>query len=264
MKGRARIVVTRDDRGRSVITRCEGTPPLTPRVTGDAAVHLVATAGGPLPGDTAHLEISVAAGALLVIRASAATVALPGPTLDAPASRWEISATVEPGATLVMLGEPLVAASGCRHETSATVSLHGDARLVWRDLLVPGRHGERAGDARVTLRVTRDSQPLLAQRLAVGDASSGWDGPAVLGDARCVGSLLLAGPAHWQPEVAELAGSGAVLVPLAAAGAALGTAIGAAPDVRRQLDVWLPPLLEAAALSDGDAASARLRSPRHW
>lgn len=226
--------------GVSRVTVCQGEPPLTPRRTGPAQVHLAATAGGPLPGDEAVLELEVGPGATLVVRAVAATVALPGPEPQASPSRWTICARVADGGSLVLLGEPLVAATGCRHETTAEVSLGAGARLVWRDLLVPGRSGEESGDAVVGLRVEREGRPLLAQQLAVGPGVAGWHGPAVLGGARCVGSLLLAGPPSWRPAATVRVGPLAALLPLAEDGAALGTALGSAPEVCQQLDAWLP------------------------
>jgi len=249
MRGRAEIVACRGADGRTVLARCAGTPPLTPRATGPgrtATVHLTATAGGPLPGDEADLDVTVGAGAWLTLRSVAATVALPGPDPGAPASRWRVRATVAPGGTLVVLGEPLIAAAGCRHVATAVVALSGDARLVWRELLVPGRSGERCGAARQELRVTRDRRPILSQALAVGPGSPGWESPAVLGGARCAGTLLLAGPAAWRPDAVVRRGAGAALMPLAIAGAALGSALGDPPDVRAALDSWLPPLDEPA------------------
>lgn len=244
MRGRAHVVAERDGRGRTRLLTCGGTPPVTPRATGPHTVHLVSTAGGPLPGDRAEVRIEVGPGAYLEVRSSAATVALASPLAGVPASRWRVRADVAAGGTLVMLGEPLVAARGCDHLLDTVITLHGDARLIWRDLLVPGRTGEPPGDVSVALRVTRDDHPVLAQTLAIGPRAPGWDRVAVLGSARCLGSLLLAGPEHWRPERTRWAGEQAAFMPLAARGAALGTALGEAPDVRAHLSAWLPAAID--------------------
>jgi urease accessory protein len=75
------------------------------------------------------------------------------------------------------------------------VDLEAGARLLWREELVCGRHGEQPGDLRLAIAVRLDGSPLLRQELAVGPSAPGWSGPAVLGGARTAGSLLLVDPA---------------------------------------------------------------------
>jgi urease accessory protein len=142
----------------------------------------------------------------------AATVALPGRTADW--STLTVTVRLGPGTTLRWLPEPLIAAAGCRHISRAEIDLAPDARLLWRDELICGRHGEPPGDLRQELRVRHAGRPLLAHDLAVGPAAGGWAGPAVLGGARAAGSQLTVNLPH--PENAmPLAGPGALLVTLA-------------------------------------------------
>lgn len=223
--------------GRSRLVRLSGQPPLVPRATGRHAVHLVGAAGGPFPGDRTRLELDVAAAAVLVVCSAAATVALPGADPALPSSRHEIRARVGAAGLLVVLGQPLVAGRGSRHAVHAEVELAAGARLVWRDLLVPGRSGEPGGEVTTRLRVTRLGAPLLDTSLTVDPDDA--PGP------RCVGTLAAFGVLL---EATRRYGRDAAIMPLAAPGGALGTAVGAAHEVERMLtrmaeDVLAPDLL---------------------
>lgn len=239
MRASARVVAVADG-GRTRLAVLRGEPPLLPRPTlaapdGSAVVHLVGGAAGPLGGDRLRLSVVVASGASLRLGTVAATVALPG--RDGAWSRLEVDVEVAPGGALTWLPEPLVAAGGCAHETSASVALHGDARLVWLDELVCGRHGEDGGDARVRTEVRLDGRPLYRNELAVGPGAAGWSGPAVLGaGGRAAGSLLVVDPAlaGCRPSARPL-GPTAAVMPLAGP-AVLACATGAGlPEVRAQL-----------------------------
>ena len=254
MRAHAEIVAVLRRDGSTALARLRGAAPLLPRPTGEGRVHLVGGAAGPLPGDELSLEVVVGPGATLVVGATGATVAHPGPDPEAPASTLAVRIDVAAGASLVWLGEPLIAAAGCRHTTVTEVTLAADARLLLRELLVPGRTAEAPGDAASELWVHRAGLPVLAQRVAVGPASPGWAGAAVLAGARCAGSLVVVGPEVPDRTVVlsepPLDGPGArcALVPLAAGGAALATALGPAPLVGRLLD-------RAAALARGRAGT---------
>ncbi len=182
-------------------------------------VHLVGAAAGPLAGDRLRLDITVGAGVRLVLRSTAATVALPGH--GGEPSLFDVHADVGPGGVLEYLPEPTVAARGCRHRMRATIRLAADAHLLWREEIVLGRFGEPSGSVLSALRVDvrgdaeddvksnansdvkdirdgigtdRTVRPLLRQTLHLDPSTPGIDGPAILGDARTVGSLLIAGP----------------------------------------------------------------------
>lgn len=224
MKALAQVGAALGADGRSRLTRLSGMPPLVPRATGRSGVHLVGAAGGPFPGDLTRLELDVAAGAVLTVGSVASTVALPGPDHSLAPSRHELRARVGPGGLLVVRGQPLVAARGSRHAVHAEVELADGARLVWRDLLVPGRSGEVGGSVTTRLRITRDGAPLLDTALTVGPS-------APLG-SRCVGSLAVVGVRL--PATVRY-GPDAVLMPLADPDTVLGSALGAAHEVERAL-----------------------------
>jgi urease accessory protein len=224
MRATARLVATVDAAGRTVLSTVRAQAPLLPRRTGTApdgapVVHLVGGAAGPLGGDRLTLDVEVGPGAALEVRAVAATVALPG----SGRSVSTVTARVAAGGVLRWLPEPLIAAGGCDHVASSTVDVAAGGRLLWREVLVCGRHGEEPGDARLAMTVRHDDRPLLVHELAVGPAAAGWAGAAVLGGARVVGSMLAVGsmPAvgdaeHGVTAVLRLAGPGVLMLALGA------------------------------------------------
>ncbi|GAA1647016.1 urease accessory protein UreD [Catellatospora bangladeshensis] len=215
MRALARIVAEADGRGGTRLARLRGEPPLqlrhTPDGSGAATVHLIGSAAGPLGGDDLRIEIEVGAGAVLCVRTVAASIALPG--RDGSRSRVSVTAAVAGGGELRWLPEQLVAAAGCHHLALSTVELAEGARLLWREELICGRHGEQPGDAVISTSVNYGGAPLLRQSLTVGPATPGWDGPAVLGGSRATGSLLHVDPAA-APGGPEVLGPTAVRLPL--------------------------------------------------
>jgi urease accessory protein len=221
-------------------------------------VHLVNAAAGPLAGDRLRLDISVGGGVRLVVRSAAATVALPG---HGPGpSSMEIRAEVAAGGALDYLPEPTVAAGGCRHRTSAEISLGEGARLRFREEVVLGRFGEAAGSVHASLRADVQradvqgaevlgadvlgapavrgkptSWPLLRQELALDPDTPGLAGPAVLGGARAVGSLLIAGPGAAGLGAAATVAEGVAVLPLAGPGVLVTALADDAVTLRRRL-----------------------------
>jgi urease accessory protein len=207
MEAAARIVASAGDR----LEVLYGEPPLLPRRTGPNEVHFVGGAAGPLGGDRLRIDVCVRAGASLVVRSVAATIAYP--SRDGAPSQLDVHATVGAGGRLEWRPEPLIAVRRCNHRTTSTVDLAADASLVWRDELVCGRHGEGPGDVCVLTSVHVEKRPLYAHELAVGPAAVGWSGAAVLGGARVHASTLYVGVAvPAGPGTAmELAGGGTVI-----------------------------------------------------
>jgi urease accessory protein len=201
-----------------------------------ATVTVVAGSAGPLGGDRLRLEVEVGPGSMLVLSEVAATLLLPGP--NGEESLMEIDIRVDTNGTLVWLPEPVIAVRGCRHRTEIRVSLASGGRLFLREEVMLGRYGEQPGMLRQHLRVQIDGRPLLDQELAVGFEASGWDGPAVTGNHRALGMILVVDPETCQRIPATLEGDAAIL-PLA--GPAVLVSV-LAPDtlaLRRQLDAGL-------------------------
>ncbi|GAA1783465.1 urease accessory protein UreD [Actinomadura chokoriensis] len=197
--GRTRISALRSEAPlmlRSTLAaRIAGHPPWTSRLAGAAHVHLTAGAAGPIGGDHLALRVDVGAGSALVLRDVSSTLLLPGPANER--SRTRIDVQVAADATFVWLPEPVIAARGCDHRTDVRVGLERGARLLLREELLLGRHGEEPGTVRQDIRVRLDGRALHHQQLAIAPQTAGWDGPAVTGGHRAIGSLLVVDPA-WR------------------------------------------------------------------
>ena len=187
----AEIVAEPGPGGSTRLPMLRSQAPLVLRRTPEA-VYVVGAAAGPLGGDQLSLRITVRAGAFLCLRTVAASVALPG--LDEAESVLAVTATVEPGGTLEYLPEPVVVAEGARHATDIRVTLAQSARLILREELILGRHGERGGAYRGSLRADYAGRPLLRQSLEVSGTDAATCGPAILSGHRACGTLLRVGP----------------------------------------------------------------------
>ncbi len=220
MRACAHLVVARapaNSAARTRITRLRSDPPLVLRPTNPAGpeplrrwdlrglvpawVSLVGGAAGPVGGDDLRLSIEVEPGAALVLRSVAATLALPGP--HGQPSRSEVTVRVAEGGVFVWLPGPLIAAQACHHHAITQVKLEPGARLLLREELLLGRHGEQPGAVRQRLRVCLGSCPLHDQELAVGPGAAGWNSSAVTGGHRALGSLLVVDP-DWPDHPAGL------------------------------------------------------------
>jgi urease accessory protein len=237
-------------------TRCttlRSAPPLTLRATDAGVVHVVGSAAGPVGGDDLHLAVTVGGGAALTIRSVAASIVLPGPA-DAPSS-LAVEADLGSGASLRWLPQPTVAVVGCDHRAASTIRLAVDARLVWREVVVLGRHGEAPGSVVQRLRVDVAGRPLVRNDLAVGPRWPGSLGPGGVGGARAVGTALVVGHDLDAPAVDEsvaaavAAGSDGVRAAVLRLDdrAALVTVVAAgARGAIAAVDAALAPLLEPA------------------
>lgn len=235
----ARAVVEAGPGGRPRYSTLRSAPPLVLRPT-PWGLHLVSGAAWPLGGDHVRLELVVGAGARLVVRSVGATLARPGAM--AAGSSLTIAAEVAAGARLEWWPEPTLAAAGSRHRVTTVLSLEPGCSVVWMEELVLGRHHEACGSWSSTLQADLGHRPLLRHRLDFGPGTPGWTTPAVVGQARAVGSALVVDPAwstcparNW-PAI-ECGASGRV-VAMALAGPAVGVSALAPTglDLRRLLD----------------------------
>jgi urease accessory protein len=226
MRAVARVVAQADDAGVTRLTGLRSEPPLllrhTPATAGPATVHLLGGAAGPLGGDDLRLEIVVGEGAALRIAGIAASVALPA--RSGAVSRMTVTAQVATGGELHWLPEQLIAARDCHHLSLSNVELAEDARLLWREELICGRHGEPPGDMTISTSVTYAGKPLLRQALQVGPAAPHWAGPGVLGGAKTTGCLLGVNTGSWPASTPANQAENAVRMPLGTGPAWLVTA----------------------------------------
>jgi urease accessory protein len=159
------------------------------RPTGDARIHLVHGAGGPLGGDVLALEVRVETGGSLAVRSAGATIVQPGRG-PAPA-QWDFHVVVGSGASLDWAPEPTVVIDRAHYQTSLRVELAAGARAVLREVVVLGRHGGVGGRYRGRLDVTVDGTPLLAHTTLLDGADSALCGPGGTAGGRAIGTLIL-------------------------------------------------------------------------
>ena len=257
---------------RTRITRLRSDPPLVLRPTNPAGpeplqrwnlrgtpiarVSLAAGAAGPAGGDDLHLSIDVGPGAALVLRTVAATLVLPGP--HGQPSRSEIAVRVAANGVFVWLPGPVIAAQGCNHHVVTQVTLEAGARLLLREELLLGRHAEQPGAIRQRLRVCLDDRPLHDQELAVGPGAGGWDGPALTGGRRALGSLLVVDTGQDADPVnlpALAAGADTALLPLSGPAVLITALANDGLALRDRLD---------AGLAEVEASLPPTCSPSGW
>lgn len=252
MNGGVKIRTQAGEGGRTRIVELTASAPLAAKVTGDHEVHLVGTAAAPLDGDVVTIDLEVGDHTQLTVGTVAATMAWPARG-DLNPSVMIIRATVGEGAVLRWLPEQLVPVRGCRHVLRCDVQLAPTASVLWREEVILGRTGEPPGALDAELRVVRAGVPLLHQQLQLdGRDPSVHGAPSLLGGARAVGSLLVAGPdvpEHLVREADDVL-RGAVLELEAGGRLATATATSAAR-LRTWLDARLtglaPPQARAAA-----------------
>lgn len=233
--GRSRIRTLRSD-GPLVLRRSnpKGSEPLTARRPDVARVSLAAGTAGPLGGDDYALEVHVGAGSTLVLQEVSAMLVLPG--REGAQSRMSITVRVDADATFAWWAEPIIAAHRCNHRHEVRVALAPTARMVLREEMLLGRHGESPGDFTSRLRITRDGAALYDQQLAFGPSADGWTGAAVLDRGRAVGSIIAVDPG-WSkaPPQADPYHATAALTPLAGPGVAIGAVASDSLELRRLL-----------------------------
>lgn len=229
MRARARLVVERDDTGRSTVRELRSACPLTlvpspPGLHEDpetTLVHLVGSAAAPLGGDDLELDVHVGPGARLCLTGIGATLALPGQ--HPGPSRMSVTLHVADAARLEYRTEPTIIAADADHHSELRVDLAADAGLRCREVLVLGRTGEHPGRLHSHTRVHRAGTTLLHQQLDVGDEDLDHTAAHLAGHRVIATELLVWGEDVRQP----VGGEWWSLVPLAHGGS-LATAL--APD----------------------------------
>ncbi|PWJ04056.1 urease accessory protein [Streptomyces sp. NWU49] len=257
---RTRISVLRSDWPLMLRTTSPlGATPVTAwagRTSGPACVHVAAGAAGPLGGDRPALDVHVGPSRALLLGEVAPTLLLPGTYGEE--SRLDIRIRVGTGAALAWLPELVIAGRGCRHVTDIRIVLEAGARLVLREEVLFGRHGEAPGAYRRRVRVETEHGPVYDQELGVGPAAIGWNGPAVTAGRRTAGTLIAVDPdlaSDGTPPAALCAHDTAVMA-LPGGGVLVSTLASETTALRRQLDHTMAHLLTRTA-EQGPAAPHR-------
>ncbi|MCW2924743.1 MAG: urease accessory protein UreH [Thermoleophilia bacterium] len=168
--------------------------PARTREDGGLDVCITECSPGQLPGDAYDLAWNLAAGARVRVGSQAA-LRVHGGGGDAGPSRVVQRATVEQGALLEVLPEPVVLHAGADWRSATSVDLHGDAAVVFAEVGTAGRvaHGERFAfarwEARLDVRIDGQLVAASAQRLEPGATLDLLDAPGWLGGATHWASL---------------------------------------------------------------------------
>jgi urease accessory protein len=173
-----------------IVRRLDCAPPLTVRqvrsdCAGTAALCLVNSAAGPLGDDDLELSLEVERGARMTLTAAGASLAQGG------TSRYATNVRVGAGGSLSARLGPLIVCASAHIDISLTIELAPEAALVWREIVVLGRSGQRAGAGRLRWNVTRAGRPVLRQQVDLGPES--W--PGVRSGRRVLASAFVTDPA---------------------------------------------------------------------
>jgi urease accessory protein len=253
LNARASVVAEAGPGGNTRLSSLRSEAPLALRPT-SAGLYLVGTAAGPVGGDRLELDIDVGACARLTIRSAAASLVFPGrgPSLV------DVRVRIGAGASLEWLVEPLVAIRDCRHVMQTRVIVETGGRLLWREELVVGRHGEKGGSVTSRMAVDVGGKPVLRQELALDGEPKGWESCAVGAGARSAGSVVIVEPT-WAaaPPPPAVIGRSCVVMPLVGPAAQITALARDAPALRHLLHqalVDLEPGRDATGKeSDGNA-----------
>ncbi|MET0279968.1 MAG: urease accessory protein UreD [Steroidobacteraceae bacterium] len=159
---------------------------------GTCHVYLVHPPGGIVGGDAVELQVQVDPGAHALLTTPAATrFYRAGPHPHATLmQRLEAH-----DAALEWLPQETIVFDGARAHSSTRVQLHGDARFLGWEILCLGRpaNGERltCGELRQDFLLHRDGEPLLLDRLRLGQDFSALGAAWGLGAAQAMGTLLM-------------------------------------------------------------------------
>jgi len=215
---------------------------------------LVNTAGGIAGGDRFVVDLSLDAGARLVVTTAAAEKVYRSLGTD---SRFDVTAALADGAELTWLPQETILFDRARLARTITISLAHTAKLLLAETVVFGRAamGEtvREGGFADRWRIRRGGRLIYADSLIFAGATAPWfASQAGLGACRALATVLLVAPAAAD----RLAAVRARLPALAAeAGAsawdgmlALRIAARDGTDLRRALVALLPLLRDYAPL----------------
>ncbi|MDJ1131931.1 urease accessory protein UreD [Streptomyces iconiensis] len=172
---------------------------------------LVGTRAGLLAGDALDLRVTVGPGARLELIEPAGLVAYDH---RGGAATWSATVTLGEGARLCWAARPFVVSSGARVHRSVEADLARGAGMLWRELLVLGRSGERGGAVRTVTRASYDGAELLVEDLDFSDPGE-RELPGILHGARFLGSVTHFGTERPgdpdDPYLTRLAGPGALV-----------------------------------------------------
>jgi urease accessory protein len=226
-----------------VIEELSGTEPWQPRIlssTGATArVALVQSRASLIAGDDVALSIRVGAGAALELIELGATLA--HSARGGPPALLTTEIFVQTAGRLAWLGQPLIIADGAFVRRTTTVELERSAHALIGESIVLGRAHERPGALVARIRISHDGQPMVDETLDTRDSST-LQSLIVMGDARMISSLTIAGVRDNSPPAGALQAHGPATL-----WRSIGPAVGADNDATRLAERWRGQALSASA-----------------
>ena len=167
-------------------------PPLTLRRSGGRLL-VVGSAAGPVGGDELHLDLCVAAGAVVRIGTAAATMVWPGPS----GAQSTMCVTIDVGADAHLEWHPCptISVVGSNHRMSTVVRLGPGATCRVVEELGLGRGDEESGLLDASVRIERSRTPVVHHRERFGPGVPGWGSTTAVASARFVHQEFLVGRA---------------------------------------------------------------------
>lgn len=185
--------------GRSSLVRCFSRAPLkllTPSSLGTAASVVMSSFGGGLvAGDDVPIVAHVGRGAACVLATQSAGKAYRS---DGRTSSQSIAATVEDGALLAVLPEPLCPFADARFAQRQTFDLAATGNLIWLDWFTSGRWARderwrfRSLTSRTDVRI--DGHLVLRESIKLDAESFDVGSPMRAGGFDCYATLAIVGP----------------------------------------------------------------------
>lgn len=153
------------------------------RAGASARVALVPERALLLSGDAVALQVVVDPGLRMELVETGGTVAY---DMRGGRASWSTSFLLGAGATVVHETLPWVSAAGSEVDRTLEVELGAGARVLLRETLVLGRHGEAPGRLTSRTRVRREGVDLLVEELDAADLAPHrvLDTVASFGDSR--------------------------------------------------------------------------------
>lgn len=162
--------------------------------TGQVCYVVVNPGGGYLGGDEYEIDITVEAGARLLLTTQSATK-----VYRTPESRAEqrMHVRLGPNASLESVPDPLIAYRGATYRQATVVEMHGSASLVMAEIVTPGWSPDgtlfRYDEIRLRNEVSIDGRLVVLDNLLIRPVAGAApiNGMAFLEDYTHVGSLLV-------------------------------------------------------------------------
>lgn len=171
-------------------------PRLISRDGSSAHVGLTAAEMLLLDGDSVELCVEVGENCTLVLQDIGGTVAYPQRSGQSPGppARWDVTIRLSENSALIWESLPFVVADSANVQRNTEIEMGNNARLLLRETLLMGRHGERGGFIRSRLNAGDHAGPILLEDLS---ADGSLPEPGILGSHSVVDSLIAIG---FRPE----------------------------------------------------------------